>query len=72
MRREGQELRILGRIFGKCRVGYRDKTLKVIAGGLGTYIRLYLTYSSLIFAETMYGRTAGCYVLGFSLMQDKA
>ena len=43
MRREGQELRILGRILGKCRVGYRDKTLKVIAGGLGTYIRLYLT-----------------------------
>ena len=37
------ELGIFRRIFGKCRGGYRDKTLKVRAGGLKTYLRLLLT-----------------------------
>ena len=37
------ELGIFIRIFGKCRVYPRVKTLKVIAVGLGSYLRLSLT-----------------------------
>ena len=37
------ELRIFGRIFGKCRGGYRDKTVEVLGRGLGSCISLSLT-----------------------------
>ena len=43
LRREGQELGIFTRIIGKCRVGYRDKTVEVIGRGLGSCRRLSLT-----------------------------
>ena len=38
------ELRIFTRIFGKCRVRYRDKTVEVIGRGLGSCRRLSLTH----------------------------
>ena len=39
------ELGIFRRIFWKCRVGYRDKTLKVIGRLLGRYLSPALTES---------------------------
>ena len=43
LRREGQELGIFARIIGKCRGGYRDKTVEVIGRELGSCRRLSLT-----------------------------
>ena len=45
LRREGQELGIFTRIIGKCRGGYRDKTVEVLGRGLGSCISLSLTPS---------------------------